>query len=270
MKKELHIFLTAVMFMTRIKVPAHIDHSTEYLNKSVKYFSLIGWIVGGICVLIFLVLNKYLSEDIAILASMIAGIWVTGAFHEDGFADVCDAFGGGWTKEKILSIMKDSRLGTYGVLGLIFILSTKFVLLKKLLEFASHYEQPTLNIFYPYQYFILFIIAAHSVSRLMSVFTMQFSSYVTDKDTSKSKPVTSRKLSIPALLFTTAFAIVPFLLLPLIFSLIILPVICTAYSLSQYFKKWIGGYTGDCLGAIQQVSEIVFYLSAIIVWQYIL
>ncbi len=77
-----------------------------------------------------------MSEDIAILASIIAGIFTTGAFHEDGFADVCDAFGGGWTKEKILMIMKDSRLGTYGVTGLIGILAAKFLLLKELPKFT--------------------------------------------------------------------------------------------------------------------------------------
>ena len=95
MKKELRIFFTAMMFLTRLPVPRFTDHSPEYLERSVKYFPLIGWIVGGISALTFLIFNKYISEDIAIAASIIAGILTTGAFHEDGFADVCDAFGGG-------------------------------------------------------------------------------------------------------------------------------------------------------------------------------
>ncbi|MBS1564845.1 MAG: adenosylcobinamide-GDP ribazoletransferase, partial [Bacteroidetes bacterium] len=98
MKKEWRIFLTAVMFMTRIRVPASIDHRPEYLQQAPRYFPVIGWIVGGISVLTFLFFNKFFSENIALLASMIAGILTTGAFHEDGFADVCDGFGGGWTK----------------------------------------------------------------------------------------------------------------------------------------------------------------------------
>src|SRR5882762_8589221 len=107
MKKEWKIFLTAIMFLTRISVPHNIDHSPEYLQKAPKYFPLIGWIVGGICSLVFLVLSRYISLDTGILGSMIAGIFTTGALHEDGFADVCDGFGGGWTRDKILSIMKD-------------------------------------------------------------------------------------------------------------------------------------------------------------------
>src|SRR5258708_3410401 len=126
MKKEWKIFLTAVMFLTRISVPKNIDHSAEYLEKSPKYFPVTGWIVGGISALLFLVFSRYISTDIGVLASMIAGILTTGAFHEDGFADTCDAFGGGWTKEKILQIMKDSRIGAFGAIGLLAILSSKF------------------------------------------------------------------------------------------------------------------------------------------------
>src|SRR3982751_4013185 len=123
MKKELRVFFTAMMFLTRLPVPRFTDHSPDYLEKSVKYFPLVGYMVAAISAFVFLVFNKYISEDLAIAASIIAGILTTGAFHEDGFADVCDAFGGGWTKEKILLIMKDSRLGTFGVIGLISILS---------------------------------------------------------------------------------------------------------------------------------------------------
>src|SRR5882724_4395211 len=143
------------MFLTRIRVPATIDHRPEYLQKSPRYFPLIGWIVGGISILVFLAFNKFFSENIALLASMIAGILTTGAFHEDGFADTCDGFGGGWTKEKILLIMKDSRLGTYGVIGLISILASKYLLLKELPQFTPDLENPSLNIFYNYRYFLL-------------------------------------------------------------------------------------------------------------------
>ncbi|MFT3825757.1 MAG: adenosylcobinamide-GDP ribazoletransferase [Chitinophagaceae bacterium] len=269
-KKELRIFFTALMFLTRIPVPRFTDHSQDYLEKSTRYYPLIGWIVGGISGLTFLVFAKYISTDIAILASIIAGILTTGAFHEDGFADVCDAFGGGWTKEKILVIMKDSRLGTYGVTGLISILAAKFLLLKELPAFAPDLNHPTINIFYNYRYLLLIMIAAHAVSRLMGVLTIRFFEYVTDPDGSKSKPVTSRKPTIGILIVATIFALLPFLGLNWQFLLCIIPVMYVGYNLAKYFKKWIGGYTGDCLGAIQQVSELTFYLCAIIVWRYFL
>jgi adenosylcobinamide-GDP ribazoletransferase len=264
MKKELRIFFTAFMFLTRLPVPRFTDHSPEYLEKSVKYFPLVGLVVGGISGLTFLIFNKYISEDIAIAASIIAGILTTGAFHEDGFADVCDAFGGGWTKEKILLIMKDSRLGTYGVIGLISILASKYLLLQELPKFT-----PGANIFHNYRYFLFVLLAAHALSRLMPVIIMQYYDYVTDPDGSKSKPVATRKPGMLLVVAIVATAI-PFLFLSWHFALSIIPVVFIAFNLANYFKKWIGGYTGDCLGSIQQVSELVFYLSTIIVWRFVI
>lgn len=270
MKKELRIFFTAMMFLTRLPVPRFTDHSPDYLEKSVRYFPLIGWIVAALSALPFLIFNKYISEDIAIAASIIAGILTTGAFHEDGFADVCDAFGGGWTKEKILLIMKDSRLGSYGVIGMISILFCKFLLLKELPKFTPDLHEPSLNIFYNYRYFLLTLFAAHSLSRLMPVLVMRYYEYVTDPDNSKSKPTAAQKPTFPALLAPIITALIPFVFMPWQFLLTIVPVVYIAFSLAKYFKKWIGGYTGDCLGAIQQVSELSFYLCMIIIWRYVL
>src|SRR5258708_20054714 len=155
MKKEWKIFLTAMMYFTRIRVPATVDHSPVYLQKSPKYFPVVGWIVGGICSLVFLVFSKFVSADVGIAASMIAGLLTTGALHEDGFADVCDGFGAGWTKEKILLIMKDSRIGAFGSICLLAIFSTTFLLLKELPAFTPELDHPTSFIFYNYLYFSL-------------------------------------------------------------------------------------------------------------------
>jgi adenosylcobinamide-GDP ribazoletransferase len=270
MKKEVRIFFTAMMFLTRLPVPKITDHSQEYLERAVKYFPLVGWIVGAISGFVFLVFNKYIGEDIALVASIIAGILATGAFHEDGFADTCDAFGGGWTKEKILIIMKDSRLGTFGVIGLIGILASKFLLLREIPKFTPDLEETSTNIFINYRYFLLTIVAAHSVSRVMPVWVLKYYDYVTDPDGSKSKPLASNKPSYLLLIIASIFALLPFILLSWHFLLALIPVILVTYSLADYFKKWIGGYTGDCLGAIQQVTEIVFYLGVIIVWRFII
>ena len=134
MKKQLHIFFTALMFYTRIPCPKNIDHNPDYLNKASRYFPLIGWIVGGICFGIYYLASIVFSVEIALILSMIAGILTTGAFHEDGFADVCDGFGGGWTKEKILLIMKDSAIGAYGAIGLVLLFLLKFQSLIQLIS----------------------------------------------------------------------------------------------------------------------------------------
>jgi len=269
MKKEWRIFLTAVMFLTRIHVPKNIDHSPEYLEKSPKYFPIIGWIVAGISILTFLIFRRYTSPDIAVLSSMIASLLTTGALHEDGLADACDAFGGGWTKEKILQIMKDSRIGSFGAIGLWVILFAKFLLLKELPQYTPDLDHPTTNILFNFRFFNSVVLVAHSLSRLMTVWVIQFSTYVTDDSLSKSKPLTSRKLSIGSFALANLFGLIPFILLSwqMIFALI--PVFYITYELVKYFQKWIGGYTGDCLGAIQQITEIVFYLSTLVIWKYI-
>jgi adenosylcobinamide-GDP ribazoletransferase len=269
MKKEWRIFLTAIMYFTRIRVPSTTDHSPVYLQKSPKYFPVVGWVVGGICSLVFLVFSKFISQDLGIIASMIAGLLVTGAFHEDGFADVCDGFGGGWTKEKILLIMKDSRIGAFGAIGLLAILGSKFLLLKELPSFTPELDHPTSLVFYNYRYFIACLIGAHSLSRLLPVLVIQWGENVTDPDHSKSKPVTSRKLTTGEMALAILLTFAPFIFLPWLFLLAAIPAGYTTFELSRYFKKWIGGYTGDCLGAIQQVTELVIYLGFIIIWRYV-
>ena len=118
MRRQIELLLTAVMFYTRIPCPAWVGHSEELLNKATIYFPVMGWVVGGVAGAVYWAAARLFGADVGLLLSIIASVLLTGAFHEDGFADMCDGFGGGWTREKILLIMKDSRLGTYGAVGL--------------------------------------------------------------------------------------------------------------------------------------------------------
>ena len=252
-KRQIHYFLTAVLFFTRIPCPKWVNHSPEILNKSSRYFSLVGIVVGSITALAYFASAYIFSTDIAILISMISSIWITGAFHEDGFADVCDGFGGGWTKEKILIIMKDSRLGTFGVSGLVFILAIKFLAL-------YHLQNLSVDL-------ILVIISGHSISRFIATVLLYTHEYVRDIDSSKIKP-TTKQMSGKSLLISAIFGIVPlfFFQKPMIF-LVLLPLLLIYLYMGHFFKKWIGGQTGDCAGALQQVAEIVFYLSLLALWK---
>ena len=256
-KSEVNVFFTALMFYTRLPCPRWVDHSADMLNKSTLYFPLIGWIVGGFTVLVFWASIHLLPLSVSILLSMITGILVTGAFHEDGWADVCDGFGGGWTRERILTIMKDSVIGAYGVVGMVLMLLMKYVLLWETGAVVSVPEM------------ILVMISAHSTSRLMPITTMYLNEYVRENEDSKAKPV-AKQLSISSLLVAMAFGLTPLIFFQnLMIALLLLPMIGMTLYLSYYFKKWIGGYTGDCLGAVQQVTEVVFYLSFMILWKYI-
>ncbi|MEN8218067.1 MAG: adenosylcobinamide-GDP ribazoletransferase [Pseudomonadota bacterium] len=247
MKQEIQIFLTALMFFTRLPCPTWLEYSQDYLNKSTKYFPLIGWIVGGSAALVFWFSTFIFPNSIAVVLSMVTSILITGAFHEDGFADVCDGFGGGWTQEKILEIMKDSRVGAYGVIGIILILLLKYTALKAM----------------PIEIVPLVLLAGHSISRFATSIVIFAYNYVRDDENSKIKPV-AKKLSIIELIITGCFGIAPLLLLPSYYCLFsIIPVFLMTKYLAHFFKQKIGGYTGDCLGATQQLTEIVFYLAMV-------
>lgn len=238
------------MFYTRIPVPRFVKFSEDNLNKSTKYFPLIGWLVGSIGAFSFFIFQMFLPHSISIALSMVTTILTTGAFHEDGFADVCDGFGGGWTKEKILEIMKDSRLGTYGAIGLVAMLGLKFMALNAL--------SPTLVPFV--------LIAGHSISRLSAASMIAVSSYSRMDELSKVKPI-GKKLETGEYIFAILLGILPLLLFRNFwvfgFILVLFPIL--SY-FKYYFEKWIDGYTGDCLGTIQQVSEVFFYLFALVIF----
>lgn len=120
------------MFYTRIPVPKSTGFSEENLNRATRYFPLAGIIVGGSGALLFIAANLILGVHASVLGSLILMIMITGAFHEDGLADFCDGFGGGYSKDQILSIMKDSRIGVYGTIALILVLLSKLLLLSEI------------------------------------------------------------------------------------------------------------------------------------------
>lgn len=251
-RRELQIFFAALMFFTRIPCPKWTGYSPESLNKASRYFPLVGWIVGAIGAITFWIGRLLFSDSLAILLSTIVTILVTGAFHEDGFADVCDGFGGGWTQEDILRIMKDSRIGAFGVIGLVLLLALKLMSLTAL----------------PLSLIPVTLFSGHSLSRFASTSLLYTHRYVREDMLSKAKPL-ARQIS-PAELGVAAF----FGVVPLLFFIVqgvafwkILLCLGTVWGArwwaGRYFTRWIGGYTGDCLGAVQQITEVVFYLTLV-------
>ncbi|MEL7585749.1 MAG: adenosylcobinamide-GDP ribazoletransferase [Prolixibacteraceae bacterium] len=244
MKKQINWLLTAVMFYTRIPVPRSLEFSNDNLNRATRYFTLIGWLVGGIGAAFFYGLSFVLPTELAIFLSMMATIFLTGAFHEDGFADFCDGFGGGYTREKIFSIMKDSRIGTYGTAGLIGMLGTKFLALQAL---------PTLML-------PLILIGGHAFSRLMPVMIIFTSRYSREDELSKSKPI-GKKGKNSDLIIASVFGLLPAAVLSWRLISVVVPLaLFVTWMFKKYIESRIGGYTGDCLGALQQIIEVLFYL----------
>jgi adenosylcobinamide-GDP ribazoletransferase len=244
MKKEWQLLLLAVGFFTRIRVPSKPDFKESDLNSAAKYFPLIGLLVGTIAALVYWLGVKIFPVEIAVILSMAATIYITGAFHEDGLTDAVDGLGGGWDKEQTLAIMQDSRIGSYGAVALILALLTKFQALTHL----SPVIIPAV------------LIAGHALSRLCAVFVIFTQSYV--RANGKAKPLATR-LTKGELLLASLFGLAPLSLLAPQFLWALLPVMLAWIWFSAKLKKRIGGYTGDCLGAMQQLTEIAFYLSVL-------
>lgn len=242
--REWYAFLNGVRFFTRLHVPDRTPYTDGLLNASVKYLPAIGLLIGVISALAFVLSMHVFPQSINVLIAMATGLLATGAFHEDGLADTADGLGGGWDKMRILAIMKDSRVGSYGVICLTMALLFKFICLNE--------SNPA---FVP-----VMLIASHAFSRFCAVLVMSGMPYVGSVESSKSRPLTT-KPSRNSLLVATAFGLLPLALLPpsgLLTGLAI-GLMATVW-LGRKFQKWLGGYTGDCLGAVQQVSEVGFYL----------
>lgn len=255
-----HLFFTALMYYTRIPCPKNIPYTDNALNQATRYFPLIGWIVGTIAFLVFWGLEILFPKEIAVLGSLLAGILVTGAFHEDGFADMVDGFGGGWSREKILDIMKDSRLGTYGAIALVVLMGLKFFSLLYLVKSWEGY-----HVFF----LLLSFVTVHSVARFAAVHVAFLSRYVREDEKSKAKPIAKAHGK------TEIFHVYIWGLLPLIslayfhpeFLFIMIPIYILIFYCKYYYEKWIGGYTGDCLGATEQMAELVILLGMIVLWK---
>jgi adenosylcobinamide-GDP ribazoletransferase len=243
-RHELEYFLGAVRFFTRLPVPAWVGHSAEALNCSARYFPAVGLLVGGIAAFVYLAALQFWPQPVAVLLSMAATIYATGAFHEDGLADAVDGLGGGWDKQRILEIMKDSRVGSFGVAALWLALTGKFALLAALDAALVPWA----------------LVAGHAVSRFCSTVLLATMEYVREDLQSRAKPLATR-LSPGAFAVAAVFAGAGLLPLPWDKALAgcVLAALASAW-LAARFRRWLGGYTGDCLGAVQQVAEIAFYL----------
>lgn len=245
LQREWQVFLLAMGFLTRIPVPADPDFSEVKLNGASRYFPLVGLVVAGVSALVFVVAtNLFTNVLIAVLLSMLVSVLLTGAFHEDGLADSCDGFGGAWRSEDVLRIMKDSRIGTYGAVALVLVLGLKAASL------AAMPSTPAI---------ISALLWAHVLSRWLSTSYLVDLQYV--RGEGKSKPLaTSMKMKdwllsgLPVLALFLWAELPPFV--PLLATLLVF-----RFFYASYLRRRIGGYTGDALGAAQQIAEIMVYLA---------
>jgi len=251
MREQWAIFLLAVQFLTRVPVPASPGFTPERLTAATRYYTLVGALIGGAVAGVYALAGLLWPPAIAVLLSIAAGLALTGAFHEDGLADMFDGVGGGLNRERALEIMKDSRIGTYGAAALILALALKAATLAAMPPLAA----------------ILVLVAGHGLSRFSAVLVIATSAYVRDHGT--AKPV-AEEMRRESLLIAGVTALI--LLLALAWGLGITAALLGLAGLAlghwgmrRVFERKLGGYTGDCLGAVQQGSELGLYLG-ILAW----
>lgn len=241
--QEAKLLCTALQFLTRLPAPQFADFEPGWLDRSAKYFPLVGLLVGAICAAGLLAATQIWSGALAALFAIAVGLLITGAFHEDGLADFFDSLGGS-TREARLAIMKDSRVGTYGVLALIVALSAKVIALASM----------------PLSTAVAALIAAHAGGRFAAVIGVATMPYAGDPSAAKVRPLGKNGHAV-GLLLGLLFGLAPIALLPglesaagLAFAALL------AVSIALLAQRMLGGITGDALGAIEQAYEVGFLL----------
>ncbi len=257
-------FLLAIQFFTRIPVTgrlaAWVGFSPEMLRASAAHFAGVGWVVGCVAAVVYVAVEALMPGGyaplIAACLSTITTVLLTGGFHEDGLADLADGLGGSYDRDRALEIMKDSRVGAFGAMALVLALLTKIALLAALGQLDVW---PLMTL----------IVASHVISRALPMGLLALLPHVGDAAGSKSKPLAD-SISGKALGSNVLWC---FGLIALIF-----PAQCAteliagmglafiAWSFMWWrLSKRLQGFTGDALGATQQVCEIAFLLGALLV-----
>ena len=268
-------YLIAVQFFTRIPITGRladwVGFSPDLLRASSAHFPGVGALIGSIAATSYAVIAALLPASaftplVAATFSTAVTVLATGGFHEDGLADVADGLGGSVDKSRALEIMKDSRVGAFGAMALVLALLAKVALLAILGSVESvpngwvaGFEEFPLNGWYV----CAALFAGHVISRGLPLLLIYLLPHVGDTATSKSKPL-AEQIAPAGLLLAAAWCVTALLVAGALINLTSLLVACSfsivgLLWMGRLFKRRLEGFTGDCLGATQQVCEIAFY-----------
>jgi adenosylcobinamide-GDP ribazoletransferase len=252
------LFMVAIQFLTRLPTPKFSGYRAEWLPQSTSYFPLVGVLVAIINVMVWGLASLVFPPVVAVGLMMAASLLTTGALHEDGFADSCDGFGGAADKDRVLVIMKDSHIGAYGAMGLFVMLGVKWSTLSAV----------------PAAAFPILVLGAHMVSRWCATGVISSLPYVRSDEHAKSTAfaggIGAGRWLVGGVIGVLAVAGVVVLcrFSPDELALHALPTAAAAALIvgvlaAAYCRRRIGGYTGDCLGAVQQLTELAFLLGGL-------
>ena len=250
----------SIIFFTRLPLWRVCNLDKKYYERVVPLWPLVGWLTGGVMVGVYCVASLVLPVGISVALAMASRLLLTGALHEDGFADFCDGFGGGTSRQRTLEIMKDSHIGTYGVLGLVLYFLVLWQALTAILSLGitpwcllvcdafAKYLASTIIYFLPY--------ARKEEEAKAKIVYAQTS--VGEKVLSAALGLLPMAAVLGVALGKGAVVINPYMLL--LFFPLLLPVLLCAL-LFGMMKRRINGYTGDCCGATFIIAELVCYVA---------
>ena len=245
-RRQLDLFICALQFLTRLPTPALAGFQVDWITRSARYFPVVGQLIGLICAGVWLAASRSWPGAPAAVIALAAGMLATGGFHEDGLADTADGLGGGRTREQRLTIMKDSRIGSFGALALIAMTLLKVACLASLGPWPG----------------ALALFIAHGGARSAAVAVMATLPYAGELEAAKVKPAPQGVRWWEALV-AVLLGFWPLLYLDFghaILSLGLAGVACAVLAMSA--RRLIGGVTGDVLGAVEQVAEAALLMGA--------
>lgn len=250
MLHQLRLFFVALQFLTRLPVPRWVGFEADWLNQSARWFAAVGLVVGAVGGGVFWLASAVFPPLVAAGLSIAATLILTGGFHEDGLADTFDGLGGAVGRERALAIMKDSRLGSYGALALVVVIGLKAAALGAMLPALA----------------VPALLFAHTASRAAAVVLIRTLAYAGDVDQAKAKPL-ARRMSKGGVLVALgcAFLLAAALLVQLparapSIATGLLAAVLGTFGCRRWLRRRLGGYTGDTLGATQQITELLLLL----------
>jgi adenosylcobinamide-GDP ribazoletransferase len=235
----------AFQFLTRIPMPS-IAFEADSLSRATKFFPLVGLVIGSGALVLRKLLELHLNRSLVALVVLIYLVVITGCLHEDGLADTADGFGGGLTKEQILAIFRDSRIGSYGATALVLSLLARYLLLASL----------------PLGHFAAYVISSQVLCRWSALPLSYFLAPAREQDGQGAR--IAKLTSLASLIFGSVFGFaVVAIALRWSAAAPVLVAIITVLLSSWFYARKLGGVTGDCFGATSQLTEIAVYFCGV-------
>lgn len=255
------VFCTALKLYTRIPCPKSNGTSQSNINKAIRFFPLIGWIVGGLSFLLFYATFFLLNVEIAVFVSLIAGVLLTGGIHEVGLSNVFDRLAKDFKEGRGAETEKNKRIGVFGGVALLLVLALKYFSLYQIITYIGLENRGLIA---------LIFISYHSIARLVALNFFFTTTYSQANRLSKVKTI-AKDYPFKDVELAYLFGLLPLAALSFYdwkYWLILIPLFFVYYLSKRLYEKCLDGFTEDCLGATQQIAECATLIAYLMIWKF--